>query len=65
MKIKIIRIESHIVTCELEGGTLIDISKKWLSNNIKENDIIEFDVTEKSKIVKNRERFSTVPLNYI
>ena len=49
MALKIIRIENHIVTCELEGGTIIDIAKRWFSQDIKENDIIEFDVTEKNK----------------
>ena len=47
MKLKIIRIENYVVTCELEDGTIIDIAKKWFSQNIKENDEIEFDVTEK------------------
>ena len=45
MKLKIIRIENNIVTCELEGGTIIDISQKWFSKDIKEDDIIEFDAT--------------------
>ena len=46
LKLKIIRVENHIVTCEIEGGTIIDIAKKWFSANIKVNDIIEFDITE-------------------
>ena len=48
MKLKIIRIEDYIVTCELEGGTIIDIAKRWFTQDIKEEDIIEFDVTNKS-----------------
>ena len=47
MKLKIIRIENHVVTCELEGGTIIDIAKRWFSKDIKEDDIIEFDVSKK------------------
>lgn len=47
MKLTIIRIENHVVTCELEGGGLIDIAKRWFSQDIKENDVIEFDVTDK------------------
>lgn len=47
MKLTIIRIENHVVICELEGGGLIDIAKRWFSQDIKENDVIEFDVTDK------------------
>ena len=47
MKLTIIRIENHVVTCELEGGGLIDIAKRWFSEEINENDVIEFDVTDK------------------
>ena len=46
MKLTIIRIENHIVTCEVEGGGLIDISKKWFTEDIKNNDVIEFDITK-------------------
>ena len=49
MKLTIIRIENHVVTCELEGGGLIDIAKRWFSKDVKENDVIEFDVTEKKE----------------
>ena len=51
MKLKIIRIENHVVTCELDGGGLIDIAKRWFSKDIKVDDIIEVDVTTESKIV--------------
>ena len=47
MKLTVIRIEDNIVTCELEDGVLIDIARMWFSSNIKENDTIEFDVTQK------------------
>jgi hypothetical protein len=47
MKLTIIRIEDNIVTCELEGGGLIEIARMWFSPNIEENDTIEFDVTQK------------------
>ena len=49
MKLTIIRIENHIVTCELEGGGLIDIAKRWFAQDIKENDVIEFDVADKKE----------------
>ena len=51
MKLKIIRIENHVVTCELDGGGLIDIAKRWFSRDIKIDDIIEVDVTTENKIV--------------
>lgn len=51
MKLKIIRIENHVVTCELDGGGLIDIAKRWFSKNIKVDDIIEVDVTTEKKVV--------------
>lgn len=46
MKLTIIRIEGRVVTCELEEGTLIDIGKRWFTDDIQEGDIIEFDVLE-------------------
>ena len=48
MKLIITRIESEIVTCELEDGTIIDSAQKWFPPNINEGDIIEFDLTSKS-----------------
>lgn len=48
MKIKIVRIENRIVTCEVEdSGTIIDIAKRWFTDDIQVDDIIEFDVTRK------------------
>ena len=47
MKLIITRIEENIVTCELEDGQLLDIARRWFSKDIKENDIIEFDVNKK------------------
>ena len=46
MKLIITRIESEIITCELEDGTIIDIAQKWFPPNTHEGDIIEFDLTE-------------------
>ncbi len=48
MKLTVIRIENKIVTCELEGGGLIEIARMWFTENIQENDVIEFDVTSRS-----------------
>ena len=47
MKLTISRIEEDIVTCELEDGTLLDIDRKWFKENIKENDVVKFDVQNK------------------
>lgn len=47
MTLKIIRIDGRVVTCELEGGTLIDIARRWFSEDIQEEDVIEFDVLKK------------------
>lgn len=47
MKLTIIRIEENIVTCELEDGSLLDVDRKWFNKDIKENDLIEFDVNKK------------------
>jgi hypothetical protein len=49
MRLKILRIEENIVTCEIDTGGIIDIAKMWLNQEIKENDIIEFDVQENRK----------------
>ncbi len=45
MKIKIIRIDNHIVTCEIQpDGTRIDIARRWFTEDIMEEDTIEIDV---------------------
>ena len=44
MKLKIIRIENQIVTCELEDESIIDLERQLISDDIKIGDIIEFDV---------------------
>jgi len=49
MKLKIIRIENHIVTCQLEDGTLLDVAKRWFTKGIQEGDEIEFDVNDHKK----------------
>jgi len=49
MMLHIVRIEGRVVTCELEGGTLIDIARRWFSDDIQEGDAIELDVTEIKK----------------
>lgn len=47
MKVKVIRIEDEVVTCELEDGHLLDIAKIWLPQNIKVNDELNIDIAKK------------------
>lgn len=49
MQLTIIRIEKRVVTCKLEDGPLIDLARRWFTEDIEEGDIIEFDVLEKKK----------------
>lgn len=44
MKLTIIRIEDHVITCELEDGGLIDIGRQWLFDDIKLGDTIDADI---------------------
>ena len=44
MKIQIIRIEEKIVSARLEDGHIIDIDKKWLSEDLAVDEVIDFDV---------------------
>ena len=47
MKLTILRIEDEIVNCQLDNGTIIDIARRWFTENIHEDDIIEFDVNRR------------------
>ena len=47
MKLKILKIEDDIVNCQLDNGTIIDIARRWFTEDIHENDIIEFDVNRR------------------
>ena len=49
MKLTILRVEKEIVVCELEDGTLLDIVRRWVDKDIKENDVIEFDIYDVKK----------------
>lgn len=49
MKLTILRVEKEIVVCELEDGTLLDIARRWVDKDIKENDVIEFDIYDVKK----------------
>lgn len=46
MKLTILRIENRIVNCQLDNGTIIDIARRWFTEDIQEGDTIEFDVHE-------------------
>lgn len=43
MKIKVIRIEEKVITCELEDGSIIDLERQIISDDIKIGSVIEFD----------------------
>ena len=47
MKLTIVRIEDEIVNCQLDNGTIIDIARRWFTEDIHEDDIIEFDVNRR------------------
>ncbi len=47
MKLTITRIEKHIVTCEFEDGTLLDIDRKWLDKKLQVGDCIEVEIQSK------------------
>lgn len=47
MTLSIIRLEKRIVTCMLEDGTIIDIARRWFTDDIEEGDVIEFDIEKK------------------
>lgn len=44
MKLTILRIENRIVNCRLDNGVIIDIGRRWFTEDIQEGDIIEFDI---------------------
>ncbi|MCM1232123.1 MAG: DUF3006 domain-containing protein [Ruminococcus flavefaciens] len=46
MKLTILRIDDMVVNCQLDNGSLIDIARRWFTEDIQEGDIIEFDVNE-------------------
>lgn len=47
MKLEIIKIENRIVTCEIESGGLIDIARRWFTEDIQVGDIIEIELRKK------------------
>lgn len=44
MKMKVIRTEEKVITCELEDGLIIDLERQLISDNIKIGSVIEFDI---------------------
>lgn len=49
MKLTILRIENEIVNCQLDNGSIIDIARRWFTEDIQEGDTIEFDMQECKK----------------
>lgn len=50
MKIQVIRIEGSVVSCQLEDGHILDIDKRWLPENVKVDDELDFNV----EVAKNK-----------
>lgn len=50
MKLTILRIENRIVNCQLDDGTIIDIARRWFTEDIQEGDTIEFDMHDSCNI---------------
>ena len=46
MKFTILQIDKRIVTGQLDSGTIIDIARRWFTEDIEEGNTIEFDVDE-------------------
>lgn len=44
MKVQIIRIKENIVSFRLEDGYILDIDRKWLPEDIKLDDVVDFNV---------------------
>ncbi len=49
MKLTILRIENQIINCQLDDGTIIDIARRWFTEDIQEGDTIEFDMNDCKK----------------
>ena len=48
MILKIVRIEPRVVTCQIdETGSLIDIARRWLTDDIQLDDTIEVDFSNR------------------
>ena len=44
MKLRIIKIENRIVTCEKDkDGSFIGIARRWFAEDIEEGDVIELE----------------------
>lgn len=49
MKLTVLKIENGIVSCELEDGFQLDIAKRWFHPDIKENDVIDIDFSNRKE----------------
>lgn len=65
MKLTIIRIESEVITCELDDGTLLNVAKRWFAEDIQQGDVIEFNATSKQRKKQGSEIYysSCYPIN--
>lgn len=44
IELTILQIEDRIVTCQIDNGTIIDIAKRWFTDDIQEGDVIEINM---------------------
>ena len=44
MKLTILKIENRIVNCQLDNGTIIDIARRWFTEDIQEGDTLELNI---------------------
>lgn len=50
MKFTILRIDKRIVTGQLDDGTIIDVARRWFTEDIEEGDTIEFSVEKNTNV---------------
>lgn len=49
MKLTILQIKNRIVTCQLDNGTVIDIARRWFTEDIQKGDVIELGILSEDK----------------
>ena len=45
MKLTILQIKNRIVNCQLDNGTIIDIARRWFTEDIQEGDVIDVNIS--------------------
>lgn len=48
MELKITRITDEVITCEIvNGGSVIDIARRWFPEKLQTGDVLDIDLGEK------------------